>query len=248
MNLTIDIQGKIFTCDFSQAFDASIPIRFDAPQVSAFGIRPATAPAFEGSGWVGDTRRGGSCNFEEVRFVPHCNGTHTEGIGHLTHERLSVLDAIPLTPIVCALTSVAPKGNEITASDVRNALQNLKTTLPKAIAIRTLPNPTTKLSRNYLREPAPYLSVECATWFRTSGVEHLLTDLPSLDPEKDEGRLAAHRAFFDLEPAARSKTVTELAYFPNEAKDGLYLLNLCVPRLELEAMSTRPLLYPLKEV
>ena len=58
---------------------------------------------------VGDTRRGGSCNFEQYSFIPHCNGTHTESIGHLTNERISVHESLKDVFIPATLVSVEPE-------------------------------------------------------------------------------------------------------------------------------------------
>src|SRR6187401_2246096 len=80
--------------DFKDPIDISIPLRFGGPQPNAYGVEPASAKACEYGELVGDTRRGGSCNFEKYTFIPHCNGTHTECVGHITNERISVLDCL----------------------------------------------------------------------------------------------------------------------------------------------------------
>jgi hypothetical protein len=66
-----------------------------------------------------------------------------------------------------------------------------------------------------------------------SGIQHLLIDLPSVDKEKDEGKLLAHKAFWnvtdvnDLNLDARLEaTITEMIYVPDNVADGSYLLNL----------------------
>jgi len=123
----------------------------------------------------------------------------------------------------------------------------------RALVIRTLPNPAAKRARDYGAELAPYLSREAAGWLVERGIEHLIVDLPSIDRIQDEGRLTCHRIFFGLPPAARSLglatrahcTVTELAFVPDEALDGDYLLELQVPALGGDAVPSRPLLYRL---
>ncbi len=42
--------------------------------------------------FLGDTRSGGSCNAEVLTLTPHCNGTHTECIGHITDERITLAE------------------------------------------------------------------------------------------------------------------------------------------------------------
>ena len=82
--------------------DISIPLRFDGPQPNAFGVEPATARS------LGDTRHGYSVNFDAITFVPHCNGTHTECVGHITDERISVRDCLTDVLIPAVLVSVEP--------------------------------------------------------------------------------------------------------------------------------------------
>jgi hypothetical protein len=42
------------------------------------------------------------------------------------------------------------------------------------------------------------------------------------------------------------RTITELALIPQSAPDGLYLLDLQVPRMLCDAAPSRPLLFPLE--
>ena len=60
---------------------------FDAPRA---GVGAARA-----GGFTGDTRAGGSCNCEVLTLAPHCNGTHTECVGHLTDDRVAVSERLP---------------------------------------------------------------------------------------------------------------------------------------------------------
>src|SRR5215211_502321 len=74
--------------------DISIPLMFGGLQPNAYGAPPATSEVVCSGDLIGDTRRGGSCNFERYILIPHCNGTHTECVGHITHERISVRDCL----------------------------------------------------------------------------------------------------------------------------------------------------------
>jgi kynurenine formamidase len=122
---------------------------------------------------------------------------------------------------------------------------------PRALVVRTLPNQPDKQHQDYSDSTPPYLSRESAELLVERGIEHLVVDLPSIDRAHDEGRLTAHRVFFGLPPgsvalaqATRARaTVTELAYVPNTAADGPYLLELQVPALGGDAVPSRPLLY-----
>ena len=79
-----------------------------------------------------------------------------------------------------------------------------------------------------------------------AGVKHWLCDVPSVDREDDGGHLLAHHAWWHYPEAPRTDaTITELIFVPDEAADGLYLLNLQVAPIESDAAPSRPLIFPL---
>ena len=80
--------------------------------------------------------------------------------------------------------------------------------------------------------------------FRESGIQHILIDLPSVDKEKDNGALLAHKEFWNYNGEQRLKaTITELIYVPDYIKDGLYMMDLQVAPIENDAAPSRPILY-----
>ena len=80
--------------------------------------------------------------------------------------------------------------------------------------------------------------------FRESGIKHILIDLPSVDKEKDNGALLAHKAFWDFNGDQRlDATITEFIYVPDTVEDGLYMIDLQVAPLENDAAPSRPILY-----
>jgi hypothetical protein len=88
---------------------------------------------------------------------------------------------------------------------------------------------------------------------RENGIQHLLIDLPSVDREEDEGRLVAHKAFWNvkdvnhLNPDARLNcTITEMIYVNDEVQDGSYMLNLQIASFENDASPSKPILYSLE--
>jgi len=112
------------------------------------------------------------------------------------------------------------------------------------LVIRTLPNPKDKLTRQYSNTNWPYLTKEATIFIRELGIQHLLIDLPSVDKEKDEGRLEAHKAFWNYpENPRHNATITEMIFVENNIKDGLYLLNLQVISIENDASPSKPVLY-----
>jgi hypothetical protein len=66
----------------------------------------------------------------------------------------------------------------------------------QAQVIRTLPNDTDKLSRKYSHTDPPFWLK--AALFLQRKRNPTLIDLPSVDKEKDEGKLLAHKAFWNV--------------------------------------------------
>ena len=82
MNIVeFEIGHTNYRIDLEKGFDLSIPLCFQGQQPSAFGIAPARAESVENDWFLGDTRRGGSCNVEQYTLIPHGQGTHTECVG-----------------------------------------------------------------------------------------------------------------------------------------------------------------------
>ena len=72
----------------------------------------------------------------------------------------------------------------------------------------------------------------------------MLIDLPSVDKEKDEGELLAHKAFWNYPLAPRlDATITEFIYVPTSILDGYYMLNLQIASFENDATPSKPILY-----
>lgn len=265
MILSIEINNRAYKIDSENPLDVSIPLDFGGAQPNAYGVERATATACEAESLIGDTRRGGSCNFEQIKLIPHCNGTHTESIGHITNERISIRDCLQEAFVPAALVTIKPeKAHEtretysIDLNDedeliTRNALENkLKDeSFLDAFIVRTLPNDESKLTKTYLEIVPPFFSTEAMHFIREKGVKHLLVDLPSIDRIFDEGKLSNHRIFWNVQAGAFETneqslihhTITELIYAPNEIEDGNYLLNLQIPSFASDAAPSRPLLF-----
>ena len=79
-------------------------------------------------------------------------------------------------------------------------------------------------------------------------MKHLLIDLPSIDKEKDEGKLLAHKAFWNFNEDLRfDTTITEFIFVPNNVADGSYILNLQIAPFENDATPSKPILYKILE-
>jgi kynurenine formamidase len=248
----------------NKPIDVSIPLKFNSEQPNAYGVEKASSKACESEKLVGDTRRGGSCNFEEYRLIPHCNGTHTECIGHITNERISVRDCLQDIFIPAVLISVTPEtagDNELVISKdlIEVGMKHIpdpKSQIPNpisrsALIIRTLPNDNSKLTRIYLDDIPPYFTTEAMGYIVELGIKHLLVDMPSIDRIYDEGKLANHRIFWNVEPGSFepnensrvNNTITELIYVPNNVEDGNYLLNLQIAPFDSDASPSRPVIF-----
>ncbi|HEX4300207.1 MAG TPA: cyclase family protein [Gammaproteobacteria bacterium] len=254
MLISFEIGSRKYAADMARGIPLAIPLRFDGPQPTFFGVPQAKAAPVKSGGFVGDVRQGGSCNVQSYHLVPHCNGTHTECIGHMVEERVSLPDYLPATPVPATLVSVTPKALVIDATTLQAALlRHPLAGFHRALILRTLPNGDDKLTRQYEGPlPAAYLGVDAAALLVQAGVEHLLLDVPSLDPAQDEGRMAAHRVFWGM-PATGHKladarrpqvTVTEMIYVPDAVPDGYYLLDLQIPAFMTDAAPSRPVIYP----
>lgn len=246
---TLQIDNSSYVVDLSKPLDISIPLRASSKNPLAWYLEKPEMKPVEMDGWTGSVSEGASVNFNSIWFNPHAHGTHTECVGHISKEFHSVNQHLKRFFFTSELISVTPKkkGSDrvISASEIKKLLDG-KT--PEALVLRTLPNEADKLSKHYSNTHWPYLEEAAALWLRELGVLHILIDLPSVDPEKDDGKLLAHRAFWDYPEAPRlDATITEFIYVPNTVKDGSYLLNLQIAPFENDASPSKPVLYKLLE-
>jgi kynurenine formamidase len=199
--------------------------------------------------WTGSIKSGASVNFNSIEFNPHAHGTHTECVGHITEEVHSINTCLKQFLFVTEVITVVPekKGEDLIISEkqLRYAIGNKKR---EAVVIRTLPNTKDKLNRQYAHSNPPFLSQAAAIYLRNKGIKHLLVDLPSVDKEKDDGQLLAHKAFWDVDGDVRmDATITELIYVPNSVSDGKYILNLLIAPFQNDASPSKPVLYKLHD-
>ena len=254
MIATINNEFKI---DLSKPIDISIPLtNTDENPIAWYIDKPVIEPVVFGD-WIGKvSEEKSSTNFNNIFFNPHGHGTHTECLGHITREFYSINQSLKQFFFLAELISVVP---EIQGEDLVITLDNILTALdlslklgaPKeALIIRTLPNSVSKKSLKYSNTNPPYLSEDAARFIRESGIQHVLIDLPSVDKEKDDGELLAHKAFWNVkdvnnlnEDARLDCTITEMIFVPETTQDGTYLLNLQIASFENDASPSKPILY-----
>jgi arylformamidase len=256
----IALGGRELGTDLSRPVSLARQLDFEGAQPQHFGAPAASARPFEVGDFKGAVARGASCNCEVISLIPHCNGTHTECVGHLTRERLDASAVAPLGLLPALVVTVdaepAAAGGErsdpdpqrgdllITRGALERAWPRELPFVPRALIVRTSPARAEATS--------PYLTRQAAMLLVERGISELVVELPSIDRAHDEGRLTAHRIFFGLPPGATAlaaatrpgATVTELARVPAAVNDGAWLLELQLPALGGDAVPCRPLLYP----
>ena len=245
MIATIQYNSKKYQINLKQPIDISIPLRGARDNVNAWYVgKPKITPVRVGD-WVGKVKKGASVNFNRIRFNPHAHGTHTECVGHITKKKYSINKNLKQFFFLAELITVAPEKFDgdfvISKKQLHFAFGNKKR---DAVIIRTIPNTKEKLSKHYSNTNPPYLLEEAAIYLREKGVKHLLIDLPSIDKEKDEGKLLAHNAFWNTSEKIRlDATITEFIFVPNNVIDGTYFLNIQIAPFENDASPSKPILY-----
>ena len=248
--------NNTFQIDLSSPIDISIPLsNTDENPIAWYIEKPAIEPVVFGD-WIGSVKKGASTNFNNVFFNPHGHGTHTECLGHITREFYSINECLKQFFFTSELISIEP---ERIGEDLVITLKSISTALDvtkglEALIIRTLPNSANKKHKNYSKTNPAYLEEAAATFIREMGIQHLLIDLPSVDREEDEGKLLAHKAFWNVKDvnnlnsdARLNCTITEMIFVNDAVKDGSYILNLQIASFENDASPSKPILFKIEE-
>ncbi len=245
----IEYKQHYFSIDFNQPIDISIPMQSGTHNPQAFGIPAPVFEPFKAGGFIGSVALGGSVNCENLHFNAHGNGTHTECIGHISKERITINQTLKEFMFLAQLVTVHLQEVD---GDQKVLLAEVSAQLKPgidALVIRTMPNTSYKLTQLYSGQNPGYLEETLCMHLCNLGIKHLIIDLPSVDREEDEGKLAAHHAFWNYPLAPRlDATITEMAYIPSSIADGMYLLNLQIASLQTDASPSKPILYKITDV
>lgn len=262
------IAGRRYRADLGQGISLGLPLDFDGAQVNHFAAPPAHREPWRSGDFPGNTRSGGSCNVDRLRMIPHCNGTHTESVGHICHDRVAIGATAPaglltaevitvdLNRLGATSESYACDGDPDDRVITSQALKRESQFASQALIVRTRPNDQSKMTRVYSEQnPAAYLTTEAVEYVVAKGIQHFLTDLPSIDRGRDGGQLDNHHRFWRIPAQSRDaslsarpgSTITELIYVPDHCRDGLYLLHLGLPNFQTDAAPSRPVLFGLSE-
>jgi len=270
MLITVAINQENYQADLSQPYCLAIPLYFNGAQPNHFGAHKAHSKTVKVEGFIGDTERGGSCNVDEITLTPHCNGTHTESVGHIVNDDIAVASVLTGALIASQLITLSwerakdsvdsyrpnieDEDKLITRASLKDKLENIDSSLLQAVIIRTLDNLESKKEAIYnIENQPPFFSVEAMEYLVERGVEHILVDFPSVDKMYDEGLLANHHLFWGVNGGTHTltgasqphKTITEMIFVEDEIDDGSYLLSIQIPAFMSDAAPSRPLIYPM---
>ncbi len=250
-----------YTVDLSKPIDISIPLKNGIENPNCFNAPvPQFSPLQDGN-FIGDTRNGSPVNFYNVHINPHGNGTHTECVGHISEERFYINDCLKQFHSIGILISITPMLMEddyvITKESIEKELVNHQA-LIHTLIIRTLPNSTNKLTQNYTNTNPIYFTDAAMQFIVEINVQHLIVDLPSVDKEKDEGKLSTHHIFWNYAKSENvnaekknenilrtNATITEMVFVPSEITDGIYFVNTQIMPIELDASNSKIILFAL---
>ena len=238
-------KGKEFEIDLSNPLDISIPLHTGKNCVSAWYVSPMKLEPVVMGDWVGDVNKGAGVNFRNIFFNPHGNGTHTECVGHISKEFITINQCLKKFWFIAEVISVEPSEQNGDFFITKNAIENkIRERIPEALIIRTLPNGADKLSKQYSNTNPPYLEKEAMQFIHENGIDHILIDLPSVDKEVDGGELLAHHIFWQYpQKPLLHRTISEMIYVSNEIQDGTYMMNLQIASFENDASPSKPVLY-----
>lgn len=250
MNISFRQPHKTVCVNVGEPLLISLPLLRNECNPNAYFLPQAKIFPFASGSFIGDVGQGGTVNCEILEISTHGNGTHTECVGHISHEKYFIKDCLQqffwLATLVSVPLSTTENGDAILcATDTHDALGD---TTNKAVIIRTLPNDESKKMRQWSGSNPPYLETAAAAMLRDRGVLHLVLDLPSVDKELDGGALASHKAFWNYPHLPRlDATITEMVYVPDTIPDGEYLLHFGILMLESDASPSTMVMYRLED-
>jgi len=239
-------EDQEYQTDLSKPISLALPLRANASSVRAWGAPEVSIEPVQAGDWIGAVTAGAPVNFMNVCINPHGNATHTETLGHIAPNWASntVLRLLPNAPLVANLRDVptnasASGGRTVCFAALRDDPPNTPAVILRALGEH-------HEDQNFTGEDPPFFEAKDLAWLASLGVQHLITDLPSVDREEDGGALAAHHAWWQYPSSPRfNATITELARLNQHLSQGLYLLQLNPLPLAADASPCNPLIYPL---
>ena len=250
----INLNNETFKVNLNNPIDLSLTSKVKN-SFKAWYIDEIKINSIKNDDFIGSVKDGGAVNFREILINPHGNMTHTESVGHISQEEINVNKLLQTHHFIAQLITIKPQKISINNKEGKkevdeiislNQIKNKILPNIQALIIRSQKNYDELTNKNYSHTNWPFLAESSAAYIRNKGVQHLLIDQPSIDKEFDEGKLLAHRAFWNYpNEIDLKKTITELIGIPDHIKDGRYLLNLSLANIENDAVPSRPIIYKL---
>ena len=265
--MIIDITHNNFKYQLNtdKTFDISIPYHFNKKQPNFYNVKPGTSSPLKENKKSYTVKSGASCNVFEISMNIHCTGTHTEFVGHLLNDPGNIGKIVNEIFIPSLLISINPipfanskdsyhcnvEDNELIIDKelIKASEKFILKYKPKALIIRSYPNPNKKKYFNYQENIAPFFTNNALKYLSSIEIKHLVVDIPSIDRMDDDGLLGNHRLFWNYGREINEelnehseKTITEMTFIPNNIKDGFFFLNLQIPHFVSDAAPSRPLL------
>ena len=266
MIISIEHRKIQYKIDSNNFIPLSIPYNFNGSQPNFYNVTKGSAKPLIINNTIYSMLNGSSCNVSEINMNVHCTGTHTECVGHIIKNKISVAECIDKIFFPTILLTVKPSlfykcndkyhvgvgknENVISKEMIKNNCKNLNNYKPLCIIVRTLPNPKKKQFFCYSDNTPPFFTNDAIDFICKKNIQHLIVDIPSIDRMSDNGLLGNHHIFWKNKNnisinKSSKKTITELAYIPNKIKDGFYFLNIELPHFQIDAAPSRPILFPI---
>lgn len=270
MRVDFEFRGDRYFCETEHGVSIGISMQFEGDQPNHFGAPRAKRSRLEMGGFVGDTQHGGACNVDVIEMIPHCNGTHTETVGHIVDQNVGVglthVSSLSTATLVHVKPQSAVKARElgesyrpkltdedqvIDSKRLAEALVALDLPLTDSLIVVTSSDAAKKSAQYNEQNQPPFFTVEAMELIVEKGFQHLLVDFPSVDRMYDDGLLTNHHLFWNVpeethhltDAAWDDKTITELVFVPEHIESGLYLLNMQFPGFDTDAAPSRPVIF-----
>ena len=261
MKINIEYNEETYEINSSEGIDISIPVKFNEDKNPKFyDISSPKKRYYKSNNIEYNLKKGAGCNVPLINMNVHCSGTHTETANHILENgpyisEIQYINYIPtqlisINPIPCFNETYHANIDEddkvITKKQLQQKVDLVNHFKLQSLIIRTLPNGNSKITKNYNKQNHAFLSNDAITYIKEIGIKHLLIDTPSIDKYDDDGKLWNHKIFFSTEEKIpNNNTITELIFIPNNCKDGNYFLNLGIPKFDLDAAPSRPIIFPI---
>lgn len=274
MQIEFTNNGRRYSADLLQGTSLAFDVDFESPQLpDYFGPPKAMKRPLKIGRGVAETRQGAAYNAYRLLVVPHCNSTHTETVAHIVSDEVPVGDKIQQALLPAVLISVdpvpasqtderyqpRPGRNDwvITSESIVEQLAKSFEFVADALIVRAQPlSSTPHENPEAVPEIVPYFTNEAMQEIVRTGFRHLLVDLPSVDRLDDDGVLSNHRIFWNVPLGSKrldsgvrlENTITELLRIPYHLIDGPCLVSIQIPSFRNNAASSRPIVYPVREI